>query len=99
MSSYVENLIGQNVQIISCEGRVFNGELISFDQSTNVALKNCIEKIYSESNGVKFEKMGLYMLRGDNVAIISELNDEIEKNICYDKIRGKPIKEFILRDK
>ena len=59
MTSYVENLINQPVQVITNEGRVFIGELMSFDQSMNVMLKSCIEKIYSEEKGVQFEKMGL----------------------------------------
>lgn len=95
MTSYIENLINQPVQVITNEGRVFIGELLSFDQSMNVMLKSCIEKIYSEDKGVKFEKMGLYLIRGDNVAIISEINDIVEKNLKYDKIMGKPLKEFV----
>ena len=95
MTSYVENLINQPVQVITNEGRVFIGELMSFDQSMNVMLKSCIEKIYSEEKGVKLEKMGLYLIRGDNVAIINEIDDNVEKNLQYDKIKGKPLKEFV----
>lgn len=95
MTSYVENLINQPVQVITNEGRVFIGELMSFDQSMNVMLKNCIEKIYSKEKGVKFEKMGLYLIRGDNVAIINEIDDNVEKNLQYDKIKGEPLKEFV----
>ena len=95
MTSYVENLINQPVQVITNEGRVFIGELMSFDQSMNVMLKSCIEKIYSEEKGVKFEKMRLYLIIGDNVAIINEIDDNVEKNLQYDKIKGKPLKEFV----
>ena len=95
MTSYVENLINQPVQVITNEGRVFIGELMSFDQSMNVMLKSCIEKIYSKVKGVKFEKMGLYLIRGDNVAIINEIDDNVEKNLQYDKIKGEPLKEFV----
>ena len=62
----------------------------------NLILKNSFEKIYSESIGVKFEKTGLYMIRGDNVAIINEVDESVEKNINYEKIRGKPLSEFIM---
>lgn len=99
MTSYIEQLISQKIQVISNEGRVFCGDLISFDQSMNIILKDCIEKIYSPDSGVKFEKMGLYMLRGDNIAIVSEINEEIEKSIVYEKIKGKKLTEFIQHDK
>lgn len=95
MSSYIDNLINQSIQVITNEGRVFCGELVSFDQSINIVIKNCVEKIFSEETGVKFEKMGLYMLRGDNIAIIGEIDPEIEKNIYYDKIKGAKLKQFI----
>lgn len=96
MTSYVENLINQTVQVITNEGRVFIGELVSFDQSMNLVLKNSFEKVYSESAGVKFEKTGLYMIRGDNVAIISEIDENLEKSINYEKIKSKPLSEFIM---
>lgn len=95
MSIYVDNLIGQQVQVISIEGRVFIGVLVSFDNSMNILIKNCLEKIFSEKEGVKIEKMGLYMLRGDNVAIISELDESLEKNKKLSEIKGNPLKKFI----
>ena len=95
MSSYVENLIGHFVQIISIEGRIFIGELNSYDQLMNIVLKNCIERIFSIDKGVREEKMGLYMLRGDNVAIISEYNLNKEKSTDYSKIKSEKLKEFL----
>ena len=56
MSSYVENLLGHFVQVISIEGRVFIGELNSYDQLMNIILKNCIERIFNKEKGVREEK-------------------------------------------
>jgi U6 snRNA-associated Sm-like protein LSm8 len=98
MSSYVENLIGHFVQIISIEGRIFIGELNSYDQLMNIVLKNCIERIFSIDKGVREEKMGLYMLRGDNVAIISEYNLNKEKLTDYSNIKSNKLKEFLNYD-
>ena len=98
MSSYVENLIGHFVQIISIEGRIFIGELNSYDQLMNIVLKNCIERIFSIDKGVRKEKMGLYMLRGDNVAIISEYNLNKEKLTDYSNIKSNKLKEFLNYD-
>lgn len=33
-------------------------------------LQDCEERVYSKESGVKAEKMGLFMIRGDNVAMI-----------------------------
>ena len=95
MSSYVENLLGHFVQVISIEGRVFIGELNSYDQLMNIILKNCIERIFNKEKGVREENMGLYMLRGDNVAIISEYNLNKEKSTDYSKIKSEKLKEFL----
>ena len=95
MSSYVENLLGHFVQVISIEGRVFIGELNSYDQLMNIVLKNCIERIFSIDKGVREEKMGLYMIRGDNVAIISEYNINKEKLTDYSNIKSNKLKEFL----
>ena len=91
MTSYVENLINQPVQVITNEGRVFIGELLSFDQSMNVMLKSCIEKIYSEDKGVKFEKMGLLN------AVITQNIDNLHqkagsKNVI--ELHGTSMKNF-----
>jgi len=93
--NYVEKLLNKKVQVISNEGKIFLGKLISYDSSINIILKNTIERIFSEDNNVIEQKMGLFMLRGDNVAIISEIEQEIEKKIDYSKIKGKKLKEFV----
>ena len=54
MSSYVENLLGHFVQVISIEGRVFIGELNSYDQLMNIILKNCIERIFNKEKSTDY---------------------------------------------
>jgi U6 snRNA-associated Sm-like protein LSm8 len=94
MTSYVELLVDQIIQVITNEGRVFTGVLKSFDQTLNMVIKDCYEKVYSSNEGVVFNKMGLYMIRGDNVAIVAELNENSEKLIDYSKIQAEPLKEM-----
>ena len=93
--NYIEKLLNKKVQVISNEGKIFLGELISYDSSINIILNNTIERIFSEKNNVIEQKMGLFMLRGDNVAIISEIDQDLEKKIDYSKIKGNKLKEFI----
>lgn len=96
MTSYVESLIDQVVTVITADGRVFTGYLKSFDQSMNLFLKDCFEKIYSNEDGVSFLKMGLYMIRGDNVAIVSEVDELLEKQIDYTSVKADKLKEMKL---
>jgi U6 snRNA-associated Sm-like protein LSm8 len=96
MTSYVESLVDQVVSVITTEGRVFTGYLKSFDQLMNLFLKDCYEKIYSKEEGVCFLKMGLYMIRGDNVAIVSEVDELLEKQIDYSSVKADKLKEMKL---
>jgi len=96
MTSYVESLVDQVVTVITTEGRVFTGYLKSFDQSMNLSLKDCYEKIYSKEEAVSFLKMGLYMIRGDNVAIVSEVDELLEKQIDYSSVKAEQLKEMKL---
>ncbi len=96
MTTYIESLIDQVVSVITNEGRVFTGVLKSFDQSMNMVLQDCFEKIYSLEEGVNFIKMGVYMIRGDNVAIVSEVDEILEKQIDYSAIKAEKIKEMKL---
>jgi U6 snRNA-associated Sm-like protein LSm8 len=96
MSSYIESLIDQVVSVITTEGKVFTGILKSYDQSMNIILNNCYEKIYSLEEGVTFLKMGLYMIRGDMVVIISEVDELLEKQVDMKEIKAAPLKEMKL---
>lgn len=93
MASYLENLIDFMIVVITNEGRVFTGILKSFDQSMNMIIKDCFEKVYSVDEGVKFISMGLYMIRGDNIMIVSEVDENLEKNIDYKEVKADKLKE------
>ena len=83
------------VQVITIEGRVFIGTLISFDKNINIVLDNCIERIYNKNKNIKEEKIGYYFIKGDNVALISDGGD-LKKKEDISHIKAEPIKEFNL---
>lgn len=39
--------------------------------------------------------LGLKIIRGDNVAIIGLIDEAIEQEIDYAKIKGEPLKEVV----
>ena len=95
MATFIEGLIKKVVQVITIEGRVFIGTLISFDKNINIVLDNCIERIYNKNKNIKEEKIGYYFIKGDNVALISDGGD-LKKKEDISHVKADPIKEFVL---
>ena len=63
----MESFVDKTVQIITHDGRVIVGLLKGFDQSTNVILDECHERVFSAGSGVEQVVLGLYIVRGDNM--------------------------------
>ena len=95
MATFIEGLVKKVVQVITIEGRVFIGTLISFDKNINIVLDNCIERIYNKNKNIKEEKIGYYFIKGDNVALISDGGD-LKKKEDISHVKADPIKEFVL---
>ena len=57
------------VEIITNDGRVVVGILKGLDQVVNVVLANTEERVFT-SEGIDKQQLGLYLIRGDNVAIV-----------------------------
>lgn len=83
MANFVEKLVDKTVNVITNDGRNFMGNLISFDQKTNIILSACTERIYIENKEVQSEDMGVYFIRGDNICVIGEIDATLEKDIDY----------------
>jgi U6 snRNA-associated Sm-like protein LSm8 len=49
----LEGLVDKVVQVITNDGRVIVGLLKGFDQTTNVILDECHERVFSGSTGVE----------------------------------------------
>lgn len=64
------------------------GLLKGFDHVTNIILSDTEERIYSPDEGVERAALGMLMLRGDFVAAIGEVNEDIEKTVDWDTVRG-----------
>merc|ERR1712130_321839 len=69
MSALLDSLVGNKVEIITNDGRVVVGILKGLDQVVNVVLANTEERVFT-AEGVDRQPLGLYLIRGDNVAII-----------------------------
>ncbi|CAG8433361.1 1570_t:CDS:2 [Diversispora eburnea] len=73
------------------------GIISRFDQTINVILSNCHERIYSETEGVERMNLGLYIIRGDNIVLIGELDQARDESIDLSEIRAAPINDISRR--
>lgn len=81
MAQLVDRLIDRPVMLLTNDGRTFRGTLKSFDQRVNLILSDCVEHVYpvqdaaADGGGagleeMQEEEMGVYFVRGDNIAMI-----------------------------
>mmetsp|Transcript_16671 Transcript_16671/g.22982 ORF Transcript_16671/g.22982 Transcript_16671/m.22982 type:complete len:100 (-) Transcript_16671:298-597(-) len=88
----LEPLVDTTISVITNDGRNIVGVLRGFDQTTNLILDECHERVYSTKVGVEMLALGLYVIRGDNVAVVGELEDESDSQIDFNAIRAPPLK-------
>jgi len=67
MAAMLEGMVDKVVQVVTNDGRNIIGLLKGFDQTTNVILDECRERVFSNDAGVEEVQLGLYILRGDNM--------------------------------
>ncbi|RGB40564.1 U6 snRNA-associated Sm-like protein LSm8 [Rhizophagus diaphanus] len=93
----LQKYVDLTVEVITSDGRVIVGTLKGFDQTTNVILAGCHERIFSETEGVERVPLGLYIIRGDNICLIGELDQERDASIDLAEIRAAPITDISRR--
>ena len=67
MAKELTPLVDTQISVITNDGRNIIGILRGFDQTTNLILEECFERVYSEDSGVEQAVLGLYIIRGDNM--------------------------------
>ncbi|KAH3881693.1 U6 snRNA-associated Sm-like protein LSm8 [Dreissena polymorpha] len=91
MASALESYVNKTVSIVTADGRVIVGQLKGFDQTINLILDESHERVYSNSEGVEQVILGLYIVRGDNVVCIGEVDDEVDRSLDFTNIRADPL--------
>ncbi|PVD25316.1 hypothetical protein C0Q70_15816 [Pomacea canaliculata] len=79
------------VSIVTADGRIIVGTLKGFDQTINLILDESHERVFSTTQGMEQVILGLYIVRGDNVAVIGEVDEETDNNVDFDNIRAEPL--------
>uniref|UniRef100_A0A8V0X8K7 U6 snRNA-associated Sm-like protein LSm8 n=1 Tax=Gallus gallus TaxID=9031 RepID=A0A8V0X8K7_CHICK len=71
------------------------GTLKGFDQTINLILDESHERVFSSSQGVEQVVLGLYIVRGDNVAVIGEIDEETDSALDLGNIRAEPLNSVV----
>ncbi|AWO98330.1 hypothetical protein SMAX5B_018703 [Scophthalmus maximus] len=91
MSTALESYINRTVAIVTSDGRMIVGTLKGFDQTINLILDESHERVFSSSQGVEQVVLGLYIVRGDNVAVIGEIDEDTDSTLDLGNIRAEPL--------
>uniref|UniRef100_A0A3P8UTA1 U6 snRNA-associated Sm-like protein LSm8 n=1 Tax=Cynoglossus semilaevis TaxID=244447 RepID=A0A3P8UTA1_CYNSE len=90
MSTALESYINRILLLI-----VFQGTLKGFDQTINLILDESHERVFSSSQGVEQVVLGLYIVRGDNVAVIGEIDEDTDSTLDLGNIRAEPLNSVV----
>ncbi|KAM9668003.1 U6 snRNA-associated Sm-like protein LSm8 [Dama dama] len=97
MTSTLENYINRTVAVITSDERMSVGTLKGFDQTINLILDESHERVFSSSQGVEQVVLVLYIIRGNNVAVIGEIDEETDSALDLGNIRAEPLNCSALR--
>lgn len=91
MASALESYVNNTVSIITSDGRNFVGTLKGFDQTINIILDESHERVFSTASGIEQVVLGLHIIRGDNIAIIGQIDESIDSRLDFHSIRSEPL--------
>nr|XP_043624786.1 sm-like protein LSM8 [Erigeron canadensis] len=91
----LESVVDQRISVITNDGRNIVGYLKGFDQATNIILDESHERVYSTKEGVQQIVLGLYIIRGDNISVIGEIDEELDASLELEELRAYPLKPII----
>ena len=95
MAATLESYINRSVLVITGDGRVIVGTLKGFDQTINIVLDDSHERVFSTAEGVDRVNLGLYIVRGDNVATIGEVDTELDRKLDMTKLKAEPLNPVV----
>jgi len=83
--------VNRPVSVITADGRNFIGTLKGFDQTINLILDETHERVFSASQGVEQVVLGLHIVRGDNICVVGEIDEDIDQRLDLHNIKAEPL--------
>ncbi|KAL8972903.1 MAG: hypothetical protein Q9183_000292 [Haloplaca sp. 2 TL-2023] len=94
LQPYVNSNPTEKVLILTADGRTLTGTLLSCDQLTNLVLSQTIERVIRPPDDPEPSaevSHGLYLIRGENVAICGLVDEELDGQIEWTQVRGSVV--------
>ncbi|KAJ3220247.1 hypothetical protein HDU67_003262 [Dinochytrium kinnereticum] len=93
----LQSFMNQQVSIVTNDGRIIMGLLKGADQTTTLVLNKAVERVFSTTEGAEEVPLGLYIIRGANVALIGEIDQELDDNVDWEQVKAAPLKQIRFR--
>jgi len=90
----LQGYVNKKVLVLTSDSRTLVGTLLSCDQMTNLVLSQTIERIIRPPDDPEPSSEvphGLYLIRGDNVAVVGLVDEELDDSIDWLQVRGAVI--------
>lgn len=92
--SALREFVGDNVKILTSDGRLIIGQLEGYDQNTNIVLTKSKERVFYNDKGSKeLEMGGGVIIRGDDVICVGGIDEKVEFSTDYTKIYAEKLKD------
>ena len=88
-------LVGKVVTVLTLDGRTLVGTLRGLDALCNLVLEGAHERVFSAAGGVEREPLGLFLVRGDTVAVIGELDEAEDAKVDWANVRGAALASVV----
>lgn len=83
--------VNKRVTVITNDGRNIVGLLRGFDQVCNVILEQSHERVFVNDGPVQIVSLGLYVIRGDNIAVVGDVDAEKDDKIEWEKVKVRTL--------
>ena len=93
--SALKDYLNKTVTVITQDGGNVVGILRGFDKNVNLVLEKAKERIYSLDKGVVQTDLGVYVIRGDNIAVAGEMDEDEDAKIDLSRVKAAPLKEVV----
>ena len=84
-------LVDKSVTVITLDGRTLVGTLKGHDHLCNLVLGDAHERVFATAGGCEREPLGLFIVRGDTVAIVGELDEDEDAKVDWASVKGTPL--------
>ncbi|KAF9262267.1 Sm-like ribonucleoprotein [Marasmius fiardii PR-910] len=89
--SSLQGYVDKRVLLVLQDGRSIVGVMAGYDQKSNVVLSDSKERVYSMEEGVEEIPLGLYLVKGDMIILIGEIDENIDQAVDLSAIRAEPL--------